>query len=148
MHPERGGLLFRTRSLNRRGSSLLAALIVVVVAPAYVTAYRHKWEAGELVPAIMYTVFYFLLASLGLRQVAFYENGIYFPQEPSGPRPRFVAWNSIERYHWDSDLLTVIPGTSILKSGGGAPLTGGSVKVPPDRRAEVENLLARTVAAR
>ena len=54
-----------------------------------------------------------------------------------------MPWNSIERYHWEGDVLTVIPGTSILRTGGGEPLTGGSVKVPLDRRAEVENLLAR-----
>jgi hypothetical protein len=144
MHPERGRLLFRTRSLHRRGNSLLGVFALAAAAPSVVQAYRHGWARDKLALAFFYGASYGAVALLGLRQVAFYENGIFLPQEASGPRPRFVPWISIERYHWEDDILTVVPSSSILSTGGGEPLTGGSVKVPQDRRVEVENLLARS----
>jgi hypothetical protein len=146
MHAERGRLLFRTRSLHRRGNYVVQALALVAAAPWVVEAYRHGWQADKLIMAAIYALMFGSVALLGLRQVAFYENGIYFPQEPSGSKPRFVPWNSIERYHWEGDVLTVVPGISVLSTGGGEPLTGGSVKISLEHRAEVERLLTRAAS--
>lgn len=46
---------------------------------------------------------------------------------------------------WEGDVLTVVPSPTLI--AGGKPLTGGSVKVPKARRAEVERLQAQAAAA-
>lgn len=147
MHPERGALLFRTRSLHRRGNALVSAISVLASVPWVLDSYRLGWRRDKLLLGVLYAVMFGAAALVGLRGVGFYENGISFPQEPAGPRPRFVPWSAIERYHWDGDILTVVAAASVLSTGGGEPLTGGSVKVAPSQRAEVERLLARGSAA-
>jgi hypothetical protein len=90
------------------------------------------------------------LSFLLSRKVQFYENGIHFPQEPSGGRARFIAWPQIDRFYWEDDVLTIVPASSVLSSGGGGgvPLLGGSVRISMARRVQVENLLAVVSGAR
>lgn len=102
----------------------------------------HGWEAGDICLGALYALIFAVLVFRQIRGVVFYGNGVYFPGEPSGGNPRFIPWSAVERYHWDGDVLTVVPQSSILATGGAAPLAGGSVKVPQSRRAEVERLLA------
>lgn len=146
MHPERGARLFRVL-YNPRSAYWLAGGVILLSVPWIIDAYRHNWAIDKLIFAGLYLVLYGILA-LRTRRVDFYENGIYFPGESSGLKPRFIAWSAIERFHWDGDSLTVVPGTSILYSGGEPPAAGGTVMIPTFRRAEVERLLARVAAAR
>ncbi len=79
---------------------------------------------------------------------AVYENGIQFPSDASNGRGRFIAWPEVERYHWDGDILTVVPTASVI--GGaelGRPLLGGAVRIPPGKRVQMENLLAGKLSA-
>ena len=49
----------------------------------------------------------------------------------------------------DQDVLTIVPESSILSGGsGGAPIIGGSVRIPTGRRVQVENLLTVVQDAR
>ena len=112
-------------------------LAAVYTYDAYMN-HRHDWWI------VLYFVGWGVTFLMG-RRVSFYENGIYFPQDPSGGRARFIAWRDLERFHWDGDLLTVVPPSSLLAGGGGdvgMPVLGGSVHVPAAKRVEVENLLA------
>lgn len=143
LHPERGRLLFRLKNRSRGGDYLVAALAVLCGIPWLIEAYRHAWSLDRVLLALAYPLMFGAASALGRRQVAFYENGIFFPQEPSGARQRFIPWTAIERYHWDGDVLAVVPSSSILSTGSAEPLTGGSIKVPLSRRVEAENLLAR-----
>lgn len=145
MHAERGQLLFRTASLPRR-SALLVILGWIGLALLWTyDSMRHGWDAGNLFLSGCYAVMCAVFIFRTLRGVLFYEKGVYFPNEPSGARARFIPWMAIERFHWDGDVLTVVPVSTILGTGGGAPLTGGSVRVPAGRRAEVERLLGTAV---
>lgn len=76
----------------------------------------------------LYTGLYFLR-----RKGSVYENGILLP----GTQNRFIAWSQIERFHWDGDILTIIPASPIM--GG-----GGDLRVPADKRAQMESLLAKS----
>jgi hypothetical protein len=69
------------------------------------------------------------LSFLLSRKVAFCENGSHFPQEPSGPRARFIAWPHIERFYWDDDVLTIMPASSLLRGGGRSARVG---RIGPD----------------
>jgi hypothetical protein len=146
MHPERGAHLFRV-PYNPRSAYWLAAGVILLTVPGIIDAYRRQWAIGKLVIAGAYLALYGILA-FRARRVDFYENGIYFPGDSSGLKPRFIAWSAIERFHWDGDSLTVVPFTSILYSGGEPPAAGGTAMIPTSRRAEVERLLTRAAAAR
>jgi hypothetical protein len=74
---------------------------------------------------------------------------ISFPSDDYARR-RFIAWPQIERFHWDGDVLTVVPFTSFLMGCGsiGRPVLGGSIRVPAGQRVQVENLLSVVQRAR
>ena len=56
---------------------------------------------------------------------------------------RFIAWSQVERFHWDGDILTIVPTSSVMAGSElGRPLLGGALRVPMNKRAQVENLLA------
>jgi hypothetical protein len=77
------------------------------------------------------------------RRVSIYQNGIHFPRDSSGAQSRFIAWSQVERFHWDGDVLTIVPTSSVI--GGselGRPLLGGAIRVPMNKRVQLENILA------
>lgn len=141
MHSERGKLLFKVaadRQTERYVWAVLAGCFAVICA---ISVYRKHWSNISM---LIFFVAYGL-RFLGSKKVAFYENGMHFPPDPSGARERFITWPQVERFYWDGDVLTIIPSTSVLTSGGGSgpsALAGGTVHVPADRRAVVENLLS------
>jgi hypothetical protein len=145
MHAERGRLLFRLAA-EKRPERLIWAIVAIALASFYAyEAYKeHRSDWGMVIFFVGYGLS-FLLS----RKVGFYENGIYFPQEPSGGRTRFIAWPQIKRFYWDQDVLTIVPESSILSGGiGGVPIIGGSVRIPTGRRVQVENLLSVVPDAR
>jgi hypothetical protein len=49
------------------------------------------------------------------------------------------------RYHWDGDILTIVSTSSVMGGADlGRPLLGGSARVPPGKRAQMQNLLAKS----
>jgi hypothetical protein len=148
MHAERGKLLFRIKA-DKQPQRYLWLLGGVVLAGLWIyDAYRdRRLDFVRIVLPILY-VGLFLQK---FRRVTFYENGIHFPAETSGAPPRFISWGEIERFHWDGDMLSIVPGSSLLSGGGanaGAPKVPGSVTVPLARRTEVENLLTAATNVR
>jgi hypothetical protein len=140
MHAQRGKLLFRVNADQQLQRYIWAGVAIILAASfAYQGHREHRLDWG--------TVIFFVgccLSFLLSRKVIFYKNGIYFPQDPTGTRARFIAWQQIERFHWDGDVLTVVPALSLLGGAGSfsGPNTGGSVRVPTGRRVQVENLLS------
>jgi hypothetical protein len=145
MHSERGTLLFKVAADRQPERYIWAVLAVCFAVVCAISVYReHGSNLGMLIFFVAYG-----LRFLVSRKVVFYENGIHFPPDPSGARERFIAWPQVERFHWDGDVLTIIPSTSVLTSGGGSgasALAGGTLRIPAARRAEVENLLSRQSA--
>jgi hypothetical protein len=155
MHADRGKLLFRV-NVDKRNNSALAGpqfqrLIWDGVACAMASVFAYDASTSHRVDwsALIFFAGYGL-SFVRSRKVLFYENGIYFPEDPAGGQSRFIAWRQIERYHWDADVLTVMPATSLL--GGAGSLSGlyagGTVRVPTARRVQVENLLSAIQIAR
>ena len=140
MHAERGKLLFRVTA-EQQAQRAIWAVVATALATlfAYDASTKHRADWGTVIFLAGYG-----LSFLRSRKVLFCENGIYFPEDPSGPRARFIAWRQIERFHWDGDVLTVVPSSSLLGGAGSlsGPNTGGSVRVPTGRRIHVENLLS------
>ena len=145
MHAERRRLLFRVAAEKRPERFIWTIVAIAVpIFYAYGTHKEHRSDWGMVIFFAGYGIS-FLLS----RKVGFYENGIHFPQEPSGGRTRFIAWPQIKRFCWDQDVLTIVPESSILGGGsGGAPIIGGSVRIPTGRRVRVENLLSVVPDAR
>ena len=146
MQAERGKLLFRVAAEKRPERNIWAIVAIgLAIVYAYEAYKEHRSDWGMVIFFAGYGLS-FLLS----RKVQFYENGIHFPQEPSGGRARFIAWPQIQRFYWDDDVLTIVPASSVLSSGGGGgvPLLGGSVRIPMARRVQVENLLAAVSGAR
>jgi hypothetical protein len=147
MRAERGKLLFRVNAEQQLQRHIWAGVAAVLAALFAYEGYReHRMDWGS----VIFFVGYLLTAMLS-RKVAFYENGIHFLEEPAGPRARFIAWGQIERFHWDGDVLTVVPTSSLLGPGAGAAgdlSRAGSVRVPAGRRVQVENLLSAIQGAR
>jgi hypothetical protein len=139
MHAERGRLLFRVAAENRQERFIWTIVaIALAIFYAYEAYKEHRSDWGMVIFFVGYGLS-FLLS----RKVGFYEKGIHFPEEPSGGRTRFIAWPQIKRFYWDQDVLTIVPESSILSGGsGGAPIIGGSVRIPTGRRVQVENLLS------
>jgi len=146
MHAERGKLLFRVAA-EKRPERNIWTIVAIALAIVYgYEAYKeHRSDWGMVIFFAGYGLS-FLLS----RKVAFYENGIHFPQEPSVPRARFIAWPQIERFYWDDDVLTIVPASSLLRGGGGGggPVLGGSVRIPIAWRLQVVTLLATVPDAR
>jgi len=145
-HTERGKLLFRVAAGKPRERNIWAVVaITVAIVYAYEAYKEHRSDWGMLIFFVGYGLSFLLN-----RKVDVYENGIHFPQEPSGGQTPFIAWPQIQRCYWDDDVLTIVPASSVLSSGGGGgvPLLGGSVRVPMARRVQVENLLAAVSSAR
>lgn len=140
-HAQRGKLLFRVpaeKQFQRRLWIVVAAILAV--ACGYYTERRSVSAMSMFFAGYAVTLLF-------SRYVIFYDEGIYFPQEPSGGRARFIPWGGIERFHWEGDALTIVPATSLLHGGVssvGDSLLGGTVRVPPRRRAQVEKLLAES----
>jgi hypothetical protein len=143
MHSERGKLLFRLTA-DKQPQRLAWGIGAAAVSALWLLdAYREHRLLWERAPVPIVYLVMFLVR--GIQRVGFYEHGVYFPQDPSGAPARFVAWRAVERFHWDGDKLTVIPASSFLGGGGadvGVPHQTGSVRVPPSKRVEVENLLS------
>ena len=150
-HSERGKLLFKLRdgkAMQRYQpfAWIWAAIIVLNAADSINSHYRGGRTHWELT-GVAIGVAIGLALRLRFRgwNAAFYENGVLLPEDPQTNVPRFFSWAQIERYYWEGDVLTIVPGTSFLAGGGGSvglPVTGGSVSVPPARRPEVERLLS------
>lgn len=143
---ERGKLLFRVPSASRERSRIWLlilglALAAMILGEAY---WRHRpinWPM--LVMAGGYTAMYFIT-----RRGSVYENGVLLPADTNAAQGRFIAWSQIERYHWDGDVLTIVPTSSVMGGADlGRPLLGGSARVPADKQAQVESLLAKSPAA-
>jgi len=141
MHSERGKLLFKIAAEKQHERYVWAVLAVCYAVICAISVSRKHWSnIGMLIFFVAYGLRFFVS-----RKVEFYENGMHFPPDPSGARERFITWRQIERFHWDGDVLTIIPSTSVLTSGGGSgpsALAGGTVRIPADKRATVENLLS------
>ncbi len=146
MHTERGKLLFRVTAEHQRQRLiwlLIAAAMAVLLGLTIYEKHRPDWGG-----VIFFTGYAITFAMA--RKVAFYENGVHFPQEPSGGRGRFISWQQVERFYWDGDVLTIVPNAALLTSGGGnigLPPLGGSVRIPMARHVEVVNLLGRVPAS-
>lgn len=145
MDTPRGRLLFTTRSLTRWLAYLLVVVAAIAIGASFLEAYIKFWNIKTLVAAILAALLGAADIFRRLRYIKFYENGIFFPEEESDSKDRFIGWHEIARFSWEGDVLTVVP--SPILTTGGEPLTGGSVKVPKARRAEVERLLAQAAAA-
>ena len=141
MRAERGKLLFRVAADQQLHRHIWAGVAAALAALFAYEGYReHRTDWGSVIFFAGY-----LLTALLSRKVAFYENGIHFPEEPTGPRARFIAWGQIERFHWEGDVLTVVPTSSLLGRGAGSVgdlSRAGSVRVPTGRRVQLENLLS------
>jgi hypothetical protein len=136
---ERGALLFRVSGYNQRYRYLWLLAGVSFAAVVLIEArWRHRapnWAL--LVLAAFYTVMFFVQG-----RAAVYQSGIHLPSDSSGARGRFIAWSQVERCHWDGDILTIVPTFSVMAGADlGRPLVGGSLRVPKDKRAQIENLL-------
>jgi hypothetical protein len=142
---ERGKLLFRVPPAGREHSRIwLLILGLAFAAVILVEAYwRHRpinWPL--LVMAGCYTTIYFIQ-----RRGSVYENGILLPADTNSAQGRFISWAQIERYHWDGDVLTIVPTSSMMAGADlGRPLLGGSARVPADKRPQMEGLLAKSPA--
>ncbi len=155
-HVERGKLLFSLRdgkAIRRYQPFLwmLAAMVVLTAADLLYSSYRGgRTHWGMAAAWGGYAIAFTLRVYFRGRDVGFYENGIVLPENPDAANvPRFFPWAQIERYYWEGDVLTIVPGTSFLAGGGGSvglPMTGGSVSVPPAKRSEVEKLLSAAPA--
>ncbi len=136
---ESGALLFRISADNQRSRYLWLLAGVTFAAVVLIEArWRHRpldWALPFL--AAFYTVMFFVQ-----RRASVYQNGIHLPADSSGARGRFIAWSQVERFHWDGDVLTIVPTSSVIAGADlGRPLLGGSIRVPKDKRAQIENLL-------
>jgi hypothetical protein len=136
---ERGALLFRVSEYNQRSRYLWLLAAVTFAAVFLMEArWRHRdpnWAL--LVLAAFYTVMFFVQ---GRAEV--YKSGIHLPSDSSGARGRFIAWSQAERFHWDEDVLTIVPTSSVMAGADlGRPLVAGSLRLPKDKRAQIENLL-------
>jgi hypothetical protein len=137
---ERGALLFRISADNKREGYLWLLAGVTFAAVVLIEArWRHRpIDSGFLFFAVFYTAMFFLQ-----RRASVYQNGIQLPSDSSGARSRFIAWSQVERFHWDGDVLTIVPTTSMMAGADlGRPLLGGALRVPASKRAQMENLLA------
>ena len=137
---ERGALLFRISAANRRDRYLWLGGALAIAALILLDAWqRHRppnWPL-LLLTAIYGSMFF------SQRRVSIYENGIHLPADSSGLRGRFIGWSQVERFHWDGDILTIVPTSSIMAGAElGLPLLGGVVRVPANRRSKIEKLLA------
>src|ERR1700730_18460320 len=103
MHSERGKLLFQVAAERQTERYVWAALAACYAVICAISIYREHWSnIGMLIFFFAYG-----LRFLVSRKVAFYENGMHFPPDPSGARERFIAWPQVERFHWDGDVLTI-----------------------------------------
>lgn len=146
MDTPRGRLLFTTNSVSRWLEYLLVVVGVIAIGGEFLTPYIKLWNTKALTAAILAALIGVAEILRRLRHIKFYENGIFFPDEESESKDGFIGWKDIARFHWEGDILTVVPSPAL--TAGGELLTGGSVKVPKARRAEVERLLAHVAAAR
>jgi len=142
---ERGALLFRVSPNRNRDQYLwlLAAIAMAVVILLVPWLEHRRMDSALPFFAAFYAAMFF-----AQRRAAVYENGIQLPADTSGARGRFIAWPQVERFHWDGDVLTIVPTMSVM--GGqdlGRPLIGGSVRIPADKRVQIENLLAGKASA-
>jgi hypothetical protein len=141
---ERGALLFRISAndtVNRVWLALGATFAVVVLIESWREHAPPKWP--WLVLASNSMVVFFLQ-----RRASIYENGIQLPANSSGSRGRFIAWSQVERFHWDGDVLTIVPTSSVMAGADlERPLIGGTVRIPASRRAQIENHLAGGIQA-
>jgi len=141
---ERGALLFRV-SPNRHRDQLL--WLVAGLAFAAVVLIEARWRHKPLDSPLLFLAVFYTAMFFAQRRAAVYENGIQLPADTSGARSRFILWSQLARFHWDGDVLTIVPTTAVM---GGAelerPLLGGSVRIPADRRGQVESILAKAAA--
>ncbi|MGO4885309.1 MAG: hypothetical protein ACLP59_31460 [Bryobacteraceae bacterium] len=142
---QRGALLFRITANNKRDrySWLLAGLALATV---ILIEARQRHSSPN--SALLFLAAFYLAMFLLQRRVSVYENGIHFPANSSGARGRFIAWTQVARFHWDGDMLTIVPSDSVRAGADiGRALVGGAVRVPTNKRAQMENLLARKASA-
>jgi hypothetical protein len=141
---ERGALLFCVPDNWRSRNVWL--LFAVTVALVFLTEglWLHRWSWDLLAMAATWGVMAFLQ-----RRGAAYEKGIQLPADNSGARSRFIARSQTERYHWDGDVLTIVPTSSVMSGADlGRPLLGGVLRVPSNKRSQLENFLVRGPAKR
>ena len=81
---------------------------------------------GEL----LFRTAYFLLFAFP-RPLRLYENGVRYTQVPDSVRSGFVAWDRLERYRFEGDILILTGTDSTLKGGS---VRGGVFHLRPDRR--------------
>jgi hypothetical protein len=137
---ERGALLFRVSANRNRDQYLwlLAGLAIAAVILIVPRLEHRRLDSPWPFLAAFYAAMFFVQ-----RRSAVYENGIQLPADTSGARSRFIAWSHVERFHWDGDILTIVPTMSVMAGADlGRPLLGGSIRVPANKRAQMENLLA------
>ena len=109
--PERGALLFRASADNTRSRYLWLSLglgFAAVISILAVSSHKPpNWLL--LVMAAIYVAMFFTQ-----RRVSVYQNGIHLPADSSDARSRFVAWSQVERFHWDGDILAIVPTSSVM----------------------------------
>jgi hypothetical protein len=136
---ERGELLFHVSVDNRRSRYLWLLAGVTLAAVFLIEARLRNRTPDWALPflAAFYTVMFVVQ-----RRASVYQNGIHLPADSSGARGRYIAWSQVERSHWDGDVLTIVPTSSVMEGADlGRPLLGGSLRVPKDKRAQLEALL-------
>lgn len=139
---EPGKLLFRVKANHTENRLLYVLLSLAFATLGLAQPYlRHRPPNWGLVSlALVY-----LLPVFVRGRGAVCENGIRLPDARAFLRTSFIAWSQIERYHWDGDVVTIVPAFSAFSGLDHLP-SGGSARVPPDRKAQLEGILAGCTA--
>ena len=115
---------------------LAAASVVFVVGHSVTATAPHSFsQLGQLVFWIVYCGFFACPRPLRL-----YENGIWYARDNIPTRAVFVAWQQLDRYHFEGDVLILTGTESTLKGG---PVQGGVFRLREDGRVRAGPILAR-----
>jgi hypothetical protein len=145
---DRGLLLLSAPVKHAQARLWIAALYLVVVSINLFMAWRNyrsgKDYSLQVVQAVLWTIVGFLF--LQPKSVQFFEKGIRIPRNMDSrqSRSRFLPWNEVERYYWDSDLLYLVTTQSVLMSGGISAL-GEPWAIQPRGRKKVDAILGQYV---
>jgi hypothetical protein len=145
MPQEPGRVLFwATIVRDRDESNWWVGLGILAVSSYAFNGYSHHRGPTAILLAVILGSAPFFLRFMSAK-IAFFENGIDLPKHSSGAPPRFVSWQEIERFHWDGDLLTLVPVSSLMNGFGLLSDMRLSItwtfRVPPGMRAEIDGRL-------
>jgi hypothetical protein len=136
---QRGKLLLAVMIRSTKWMTLIwSAMAAYAVLVAVEVIWQGKTRAlsflGMIAPLLTFALY---------PRARFYEGGIDIPPTANVNRRRFLRWDQIERYSWDSDNLA-LSGTSSVLAGG--PVEGDVLAIPSAKRGAVEQILAAKIA--